>query len=85
MPDMVTNETLAAILQRVEDSVADLHRKVERLDNDVRANYVTRIELDRYDISGSSASTLRWSASFSWRHSASLATLFCRASPNDTP
>jgi hypothetical protein len=45
---MVTNETLAAILQRVEDSVADLHRKVERLDNDVRANYVTRVELDRY-------------------------------------
>ncbi len=59
MPPMVTNETLAAILQRVEASLtADvrrveqsldaLHGKVERLDDDVRSNYVQRPELKNY-------------------------------------
>lgn len=48
MSEMVTNETLAAILERVEARLDALLVRVERLDNDVRGNYVLRAELARY-------------------------------------
>lgn len=45
---MVTIETLAAILTRVESKLDKLDDDVSKLDADVRINFVRRDELNRY-------------------------------------
>jgi hypothetical protein len=55
MPNIVTLEAVGAILQRVEidlkelkTDVKEIDVKVDRLDGDVRAGYVQRVELARF-------------------------------------